>query len=342
MSEPNVEVVRQPFAVKARSRRGVEERVYMRFPSVVAFATRALWRLSPRSRPRRALLLRVAQTGFDALKSWRFRVELHALPPTRRVHNPPSFVALGFDPVYRGREGRSEFQRGWTAEWGEMRFEPEEMLDLGDRVLFVGRVKGSGISSGAGFESDWAVLLTISAGRVIREQPFFDRREALEAAGCRRRAPAPGNVPATSCGPTDPPSEEIRRRLSAARICSWLSVSRTGSCSSHKTKACSHKSRTSMSSTCEQRDREVEHDQLNGKPHGASGAWWEQAWPHTVFVDFEDRDGERFEAEIRVSSVTQAEATEKVRGLLEQLDTRVEPPSGYRPVSTPAKVFSGA
>lgn len=64
-----------------------------------------------------------------------------------------------------------------------MRFEPEEMLDLGDRLLFVGRVKGSGISSGAGFESDWAVLLTISAGRVIREQPFFDRREALEAAG---------------------------------------------------------------------------------------------------------------------------------------------------------------
>ena len=85
--------------------------------------------------------------------------------------------------MYRGRDGRSEFQRGWTAEWGEMRFEPEEMLDLGDRVLFVGRVKGGGLSSGAGFESDWAVLLTIPAGRVIREQPFFDRREGLEAAG---------------------------------------------------------------------------------------------------------------------------------------------------------------
>ncbi len=47
MSQENVEVVRQPFAVKARSRRGVEERVYLRFPSVVAFATRAVWRLPP-------------------------------------------------------------------------------------------------------------------------------------------------------------------------------------------------------------------------------------------------------------------------------------------------------
>ena len=101
-----------------------------------------------------------------------------------------------------------------------------------------------------------------------------------------------------------------------------------------------------VSSMCEQRDREVEHEQLNGEPNGASGVgtgtWWQQAWPHTVFVEFEDRDGERFEAEIRVSSVTQAEATEKVRHLLEQLDTQFEPPSGYRPVSTPDEVSSGA
>jgi hypothetical protein len=41
-----------------------------------------------------------------------------------------------------------------------------------------------------------------------------------------------------------------------------------------------------------------------------------------------------------VSSVTQAEATEKVRDLLERLDTQVEPPSRDRPVSTPAEVFA--
>jgi ketosteroid isomerase-like protein len=96
---------------------------------------------------------------------------------------PPTLVGLGFDPVYRGPERRSEFQRGWVAEWGEMRFEPKEMLDLGDRVLFVGRVSGSGVSSGAAFESDWACLFTVSAAQVIREQPFFDLGEALEAVG---------------------------------------------------------------------------------------------------------------------------------------------------------------
>jgi hypothetical protein len=115
MSQENVEVVRQPFAVKARSRRGVEERIYLRFPSVVTFVTRAFWRLSPRSRPRRALLLRVSQLGFDALNRGDFASSFMLYHPHIEFITPPSFVALGFDPVYRGREGRSEFQRGWTA-----------------------------------------------------------------------------------------------------------------------------------------------------------------------------------------------------------------------------------
>ena len=183
MSQENVEVIRQPIALKARPRRGLEERIYLRFPSVVKFVTRALWRLPPRSWPRRAVLLRASRSGFDATNRGDFESSFMLYHPDVEHITPPNLVELGFDPVYRGREARFEFQRRWSAEWGELRFEPEEMLDLGDRLLFVGRVKGSGLSSGAGFESDWAVLYTISAGQVIREQPFFDRREALEAAG---------------------------------------------------------------------------------------------------------------------------------------------------------------
>jgi hypothetical protein len=57
------------------------------------------------------------------------------------------------------------------------------LIDLGDRLLILGRVKGSGLRSGAPFDDQWANLLTISAGRVIREQPFFSHHEALDAAG---------------------------------------------------------------------------------------------------------------------------------------------------------------
>ena len=186
MSQENVEIVRQDIALKARSRRGLEERIYLRFPPVVALVTRAIWRLPPRSGLRRAFLLRAAQLGFAALNRGDFRSSFVLYRPDVEFITPPRMVGLGFDPVYRGHAGRIDFQRRWAGEWGEMRFEPEEMIDLGDHLLFLGRVAGSGLSSGAAFESDnWAVLYTLSAGRVLREQPFFDRREALEAAGLR-------------------------------------------------------------------------------------------------------------------------------------------------------------
>jgi ketosteroid isomerase-like protein len=99
---------------------------------------------------------------------------------------PPQLVALGFERVYRGREARIGAERRWIAEMGEFRFEPEELIDLGDnRLLAVGRIKGSGLSSGAEFDNDWGLLLTIAGGQVIREQFFLDRREALEAARLR-------------------------------------------------------------------------------------------------------------------------------------------------------------
>jgi ketosteroid isomerase-like protein len=185
VSQKNGKVVRQPIALKSRSRRGLEDRIYLRFPFLATFLTRAVWRMPPRSRPRQAVLLRAAQSAFDATNRGDFELGFLLYHPDIELITPPRLVGLGFDPTYRGREARFEFQRRWTAEWGEMRFIPHEMLDLGDRLLFLGKINGSGVSSGAAFESEWGVLYTISGGQLIREQPFFDREEALEAAGLR-------------------------------------------------------------------------------------------------------------------------------------------------------------
>jgi ketosteroid isomerase-like protein len=40
-------------------------------------------------------------------------------------------------------------------------------------------------AAGARGDSDYADLFTLSAGRVIREQTYFDRAEALQAVGLR-------------------------------------------------------------------------------------------------------------------------------------------------------------
>ena len=61
---------------------------------------------------------------------------------------------------------------------------PEGLFDFRDgRLLVHGRITGMGQESGAAFESFWADLLTLSRGRVIREQFYFDREEARAAAG---------------------------------------------------------------------------------------------------------------------------------------------------------------
>jgi ketosteroid isomerase-like protein len=96
----------------------------------------------------------------------------------------PELVSLGFEPVYRGRQQRLVAVRTWRAELGESRFATEELIDLGDgRLLVVGRIQGSGLASGATFDSDWALLLTLSHGLVLREQVFFNRHEALTSVG---------------------------------------------------------------------------------------------------------------------------------------------------------------
>jgi hypothetical protein len=59
MSQENVEVVRQPVAVRAQSRPSLEERLFSRFPRVFELLARAFgrfWRvLPPCSRMRRAI-----------------------------------------------------------------------------------------------------------------------------------------------------------------------------------------------------------------------------------------------------------------------------------------------
>jgi ketosteroid isomerase-like protein len=126
---------------------------------------------------------RAVQLALEATNRGDFEAAFALFHPHIELIAAGTFITLGYDPVYRGREERIRFQERWHADWGEFRFEPEEVIDLGDRVLLVGRVKGSGLSSGVAVDNHWTDVLTISAGRVIREQVFFDRAEALEAAG---------------------------------------------------------------------------------------------------------------------------------------------------------------
>jgi ketosteroid isomerase-like protein len=148
---------------------------------------RAGWRLyqelPPRSRVRRTITRRVVQRGFDATNRRDFKTAFALYRPDVESVLPPELVAVGFEPVYRDREARIEAQRRWVAAWDDLRFQLDELIDLGARLVVVTRMKGTGLSSGATSEVDCVFIYTISAGRVVREQVYFNRADAFKAVG---------------------------------------------------------------------------------------------------------------------------------------------------------------
>ena len=68
--------------------------------------------------------------------------------------------------------------------------DPIELIDAGDQVVAVAQVNGVGPASQIAMEDrdQFAFLFTIKNGRVVREQAFRNREEALEAAGLSGQA----------------------------------------------------------------------------------------------------------------------------------------------------------
>jgi ketosteroid isomerase-like protein len=166
-----------------QSARRWEERLALRLPRLAARLQRGFGRLPPGSRLRRAIVGRAVRLGIDATNRGDYEAAFALYDPDIELLTPPDLIGLGEARRYRGRDERVAFQGKWTADWGEFRFGVDKIVDLGDRVLLIGWMRGSGLSSGAAFEGEWANLLTLSSGRVVREQYFPSHREGLEAAG---------------------------------------------------------------------------------------------------------------------------------------------------------------
>jgi ketosteroid isomerase-like protein len=189
MSRGSVEAAYQQLSVRDAPRRRAEEHLGVHFPRLLALLTRAVMSLPPRSRLRCQLIRRVVQQGIEAANRRDYESAFALYHPQVEMVVPPDLIAMGFEPAVRGRKARLAFEVRWRTEWGDYSYEPEELRDLGDRILVAGRIRGSGPTSGAAFDREWANVFTISAGWVVHERVFFDYREALESVGLREAAP---------------------------------------------------------------------------------------------------------------------------------------------------------
>jgi ketosteroid isomerase-like protein len=71
----------------------------------------------------------------------------------------------------------------WKADWDDYEVMPQELVDMGDRVLATVRLRGRGRGSGVEIDARFYDVYTLRDGRIVRMDQFTERSEALEAAG---------------------------------------------------------------------------------------------------------------------------------------------------------------
>jgi ketosteroid isomerase-like protein len=84
---------------------------------------------------------------------------------------------------YRGHAGFGRWPEDWAGAWSEFSTEPEEFLDVGDRVVMVFRMKATGRSSGVAVERQDAMVFQVRNGKTVRLDYHNDRAEALRSVG---------------------------------------------------------------------------------------------------------------------------------------------------------------
>jgi ketosteroid isomerase-like protein len=101
--------------------------------------------------------------------------------PEARVYPAADFPG---PDVYVGREDAAAFVREWTSTFDDLRWELEQLIDLGDRVVVLARMIGRSRTTGNAVDWPFGGLFGDFRGGMFTEARYFmDQKAALEAAG---------------------------------------------------------------------------------------------------------------------------------------------------------------
>lgn len=93
------------------------------------------------------------------------------------VIDPGSFVG----GTYRGHEGIRTLLRLTEEVFDDFRYEVDEMIDNGDSVVVLGRLRARGAQSGATGTQHGAVVFELRDGRIVGYTSYLRREDALRA-----------------------------------------------------------------------------------------------------------------------------------------------------------------
>jgi ketosteroid isomerase-like protein len=85
--------------------------------------------------------------------------------------------------TYRGHEGVKEFFERLRESFAETHVEIDDLIDAGDSVVVICRIRNRGIGSGMTVEQPVGWVYQVRKGRIVRGRIYFRPVEALEAVG---------------------------------------------------------------------------------------------------------------------------------------------------------------
>src|SRR5438067_653769 len=119
-----------------------------------------------------------------ALQAWNWgEADLLLRYTAAEIEWMPAGPAAVESAVYRGHdEVASAYAAVWQT-WDLFQFEGSQLRDLGDSVLWLGRVKMRGSASHLELDQEFAAHWMLGDGKLIRIQAFLSWQDALEAIG---------------------------------------------------------------------------------------------------------------------------------------------------------------
>jgi ketosteroid isomerase-like protein len=179
------EVVRTQIGPDAHlpTRRTLDERLMVRWPRAWAALSRAVQVLPPRSRLRRALLRQGALSGWGAWVRGDLDLCVVRFAPDWHYDAPREWLIAGMPSVYRGHTGLREWFAELREAWEILDHTPLEVVDAGDVLAFLCKIRLRARTSGIELESRLGQVFWIERGLIVRERDFGDWDEALRVVG---------------------------------------------------------------------------------------------------------------------------------------------------------------
>jgi hypothetical protein len=145
-------------------------------------------RLSPGSQLRRRLLKRFLARGFEgpARDDYEFDLHFYETDVEISVHGEVA-RALGLAERYDGHKGFLQLWLDYKQDMRDMRVQPKQIIDLGDRVVLRADIVGLGRSSGVATTHPLGSIYHCSPhARIARQEIFWTWEEALKTSGLDR------------------------------------------------------------------------------------------------------------------------------------------------------------